>query len=77
MVSNGSVEENCIFHEAGMCIMHQGYHTKCSLCFNFASVSNPGEKGKVKPMYNLFDYLKAKGGSNVLFPSDDSVQTTL
>lgn len=77
MASSGSIESTCIFHDSGMCNMHQGFQTRCSLCFNFSSVHNPGEKGKTKPLYNIFDYLKAKGGSSALFPSDDSVQTTL
>lgn len=77
MSGKGSVEENCIHHSKGNCIFHAGFVTKCTLCFNFRSVVNVAGKGKTKPVYNFFDYLKSTGRGNVLFPEGDEVQTTL
>ncbi len=77
MTSDKSVEQNCIYHKNGDCTFHSAFITKCSLCFNFKSVVNVAGKGKSKAVYNFFDYLKATGLSNIMFPEGDEVQSTL
>ncbi len=74
---DSSVETLCIFHEKGMCLLHEGAPTRCELCFNFASVHRPSTKGKIKPIYKLQDYLDATGHGSILYPKDESVQVTL
>lgn len=77
MSEQKSIEENCIFHREGNCAFHSGYVTKCRLCYNFKSTTNVAGKGKVKPVYNFFDYLNSTGMSGIMFPESDQVQTTL
>lgn len=72
-----SIESKCIFHEEGMCLLHENFPTKCKLCFNFASVHRLISKGKIKPIYTLSDYLDATGQGDLLYPKDETLQDTL
>ena len=72
-----SIDSKCIFHEKGMCLLHEGFPTRCRLCFNFASVHRFISKGKIKPIYTLSDYLDATGQGNILYPKDETIQDTL
>lgn len=76
-MSTKSIEQNCIFYREGDCGFHSGYVTKCRLCFNFRSTVNVAGKGKSKALYDFFDYLKATGMSDIMFPEGEQVQTTL
>lgn len=77
MTGDKSIEQNCIFHSNGECTFHASFTTKCRLCFNFKSTVNVAGKGKVKPVYDFFDYLKARNLASIMFPEGDQVQTTL
>ncbi len=69
-----SLQELCIFNENDLCYLHNGYITKCSLCFNFKTTEKISYQSK--GIYNLFDYIKYHK-LDYLFPKNDQMQDTL
>lgn len=77
MSENGSVETKCIFYQDGTCYLIESSLAECSFCFNFLTVEKPGGKGKTKPLYSMFDYLRSRNETDLIFPSGDYLQDTL
>ncbi len=72
MAAEESIGSRCMFNEAGNCMFHAAYPTKCNVCFNF---SEPGSSRK--PIVGLMDYLADLDLVNSIFPKGNSTQTTL
>jgi hypothetical protein len=77
MSENSSMESMCIFHKDGDCYILESAPGKCSFCFNFSTTEKPGGKGKNKPIYSMFDYLRSRNETDLIFPSGNYVQDTL
>lgn len=76
-MTSGSLESQCMFYEDSRCHFHADYQTACHLCFNFASAYKVTDKGKTKAVYTFFDYLKASGNKDRIFPKSEGFQKTL
>lgn len=72
-----SVESKCIFYEGGDCYFVQSNPGKCSFCFNFTTPDRGASKGRVKPLYSMFDYLRGQDESDLIFPEGNYLQETL
>ncbi len=66
-----------MFNEGGTCFLHAGFPVKCNLCFNFSTATRIVEKGKTKPYYTLYDYIRSTGDIRKIFPTGESIQKTL
>jgi hypothetical protein len=72
-----SIEARCIFYEDGNCYFVQSSPGKCSFCFNFTTTERGVSKGRVKPLYSMFDYLRGQDESELIFPEGNYLQETL
>ncbi len=66
-----------MYYNKGECHLHGAQISACRICFNYASGYRIVEKGKSKPFYTLYDYLVSKGENENIFPTGNSVQSTL
>jgi hypothetical protein len=74
-MSDGTIQEKCVFNREGNCYLLESDVKPCSLCFNFRTFSVFGKKRK--PYYNLFDYLEENKMSDAIFPEGDMEQDSL
>ena len=75
-MTSGSLESQCMFYENSQCYFHAAFRTDCHICFNFSSAYRITERGKTKPFYTLFDYIRASGNRDIIFPKRDTFQQT-
>lgn len=76
-MNNGSLQSQCMFYEEAKCYFHASFPTECKLCFNFSTGYKVVDKGKVKSVYTLMDYIKSTGDKKLFFPKGDGIQSTL
>lgn len=76
-MTNGSLQSQCMFYSESKCYFHASFPTECHLCFNFSTPYKLSTKGKIKPVYTLFDQIRASGDRELFFPKKDSFQRTL
>lgn len=76
-MTSGSLESQCMYYEGSRCYLHASFPTECHLCFNFSSANKVIDRGKIKPFYTLFDYLRSTGTRDIIFPKKNDFQRTL
>ena len=72
-----SAESSCLFYEGGRCYFIISSPDQCSFCFNFTTTDRGPSKGKTKPLYSMFDYLRGKNETDLIFPEGAYLQGTL